>query len=327
VRAGFALSSLTLIAALIASAQTSRPESHDAAIRRGVVFLTKEVPKWHAEHPCYSCHNNGDATGALIVAGMRGYDIGSAVDDTVDFLRVPTRWDQNKVEGGFDDRTLARIQFASALAVAERAGRAPASTLVDAAKIIAADQQPDGSWTLDTSKSLASPTTYGTLIATWSARAALVASGREPDDLSIVQTDRFFRGVQVENVIDAAAVTLGLDVAEDVMAERLRAQCLGILREGQGPSGGWGPYLTAPPQVFDTAMAVLALSLLETDPRLARKVYRPEELRDAISRGRDYLVSQQRPDGSWPETTRPTGQESYAQRISTTGWALLALLR
>ena len=326
-RAGFALSSLTLIAALIASAQTSRPESHDAAIGRGVVFLTKEVPKWHAEHPCYSCHNNGDATRALIVAGMRGYDIGSAVDDTVDFLRVPSRWDQNKVEGGFDDRTLARIQFASALAVAERAGRAPASTLVDAAKIIAADQQPDGSWTLDASKSLASPTTYGTLIATWSARAALVASGREPDDLSIVQTDRFFRGVQVENVIDAAAVTLGLDVAEDVMAERLRAQCLGILREGQGPSGGWGPYLTAPSQVFDTAMAVLALSLLETDPRLARKVYRPEELRDAITRGRDYLVSQQRPDGSWPETTRPAGQESYAQRISTTGWALLALLR
>jgi hypothetical protein len=31
-------------------------------------------------------------------------------------------------------------------------------------------------------------------------------------------------------------------------------------------------------------------------------------------------------DGSWPETTRPSNQESYAQRISTTGWALLALM-
>ncbi|MGH9383755.1 MAG: hypothetical protein ACRD2N_05665 [Vicinamibacterales bacterium] len=321
------MSLVTGITTLLVAAQPSRPEGHDAAIRRGVAFLTKEVPRWHAEHPCYSCHNNGDATRALIVAGMRGYDIGSAVDDTIDFLRVPSRWDQNKTEGGFDDRALARIQFASALAVAERAGRAPASTLVDAAKIIAADQQADGSWTLDVSRSLASPATYGTLIATWSARATLVASGREPDNLSIVQTDRFFRGVQIENVIDAAAVTLGLDVAEDVMAERLRAQCLAILREGQAPGGGWGPYVTAPPQVFDTAMAVLALSLQEADPRLARKVYRVEELRDAIARGRDYLVSQQRPDGSWPETTRPADQESYAQRISTTGWAMLALLR
>ena len=328
VRAILALSCAFLVSTIVFSAQPSQPpDGHDAAIKRSVAFLTKEVPKWHAEHPCYSCHNNGDATRALIVASMRGYDIGTAVDDTVDFLRVPSRWDQNKAPGGFDDRTLARIQFGSALAAAARAGRAPDSTLVDAAKIIAADQQGDGSWTLDVSKSLASPATYGTLLATASARATLIASGREPDDFAIVQIDRFFRGLQVENVIDAAAVILGLDAGEDVMAENLRANCLRILREGQAPSGGWGPFVTAPPQVFDTAIAVLALGVMETDPRLSRKVYRPEELREALARGRAYLVSQQKPDGSWPETTRPADQESYAQRISTTGWALLALLR
>jgi hypothetical protein len=49
-------------------------------------------------------------------------------------------------------------------------------------------------------------------------------------------------------------------------------------------------------------------------------------LRRGITRGRDYLRQQQLDDGSWPETTRPPNQESYAQRISTTGWALLALL-
>jgi hypothetical protein len=327
VRFILSLPAAALVATILVSAQPSRPASHDTAIKRGVAFLTKEVPKWHADHQCYSCHNNGDAARALIVAGMRGYDIGPAVDDTVDFLRVSSRWDQNKMPGGFDDRTLARIQFASALASAERAGRAPASALVDAAKIIAADQQGDGSWTLDASKSLASPATYGSLLATASARALLIASGREPDDFSIVQIDRFFRSTQVENVIDAAAVILGLDAGEDVMAENLRANCLRIVREGQGPDGGWGPFVTAPAQVFDTAIVVLALGVMETDPRLARKVYRPEELTAAAARGRDYLVAQQRPDGSWLETTRPAGQESYAQRISTTGWALLALLK
>jgi hypothetical protein len=45
-----------------------------------------------------------------------------------------------------------------------------------------------------------------------------------------------------------------------------------------------------------------------------------------IRRGREFLVGAQQPDGSWPETTRPPGADSYAQRISTTGWALLALL-
>ena len=32
-----------------------------------------------------------------------------------------------------------------------------------------------------------------------------------------------------------------------------------------------------------------------------------------IQRGRAYLLATQQPDGSWPETTRPRGGESYAQ--------------
>ena len=47
---------------------------------------------------------------------------------------------------------------------------------------------------------------------------------------------------------------------------------------------------------------------------------------EMIRRGRGFLIQEQNPDGSWPETTRPPGAESYAQRISTTGWATLALL-
>ena len=42
--------------------------------------------------------------------------------------------------------------------------------------------------------------------------------------------------------------------------------------------------------------------------------------------GRAYLLATQQEDGSWTETTRPAGATSYAQRISTTGWATLALL-
>ena len=45
-----------------------------------------------------------------------------------------------------------------------------------------------------------------------------------------------------------------------------------------------------------------------------------------IARGRGFLIAGQQEDGSWPETTRPAGGSSYAQRISTAGWATLALL-
>ena len=279
-------------------------------------YLSIEVPKWKAEHPCYSCHNNGDAARALMVANAKGYDIGTSLDDTIGFLRQPANWNQSKAAEGFDDKQLARVQFASALAVAHEHGRAPRGDLERAAKLLMADQKPDGSWTLDQSQSIASPATYGTIIATWSARQMLLKSGLPSSHTAITNADKWIRGVKPQNVIDCAAVILALDRANDTTAEELRRACLAILQNGQSRDGGWGPYVTTAPQVFDTAMAVQALTLLDR-----------QELEDAIARGKAYLVSQQRPDGSWPETTRPADQESYAQRISTTGWALLALLR
>jgi hypothetical protein len=304
-----------------------KADPNGVPVAKGVDYLKKEVPKWKAEHPCYSCHNNGDATRALLVASAKGYDIGTSLDDTLSFLKQPSQWNQNKAApGGFDDKVLARIQFASALAVAERHGKAASTDLDAAAKLLVADQQADGSWQLDNSQSLGSPATYGTILATASARTSLIASGIQPDNFTIVQIDKWIRGLTPENVIDAAGTVLALELSRDVMAENLRRNCLSILRQGQSPEGGWGPYVTAAPQVFDTALAVLALSSLEPEPRLARSAYRPEELKEAIANGKKYIVSQQRADGSWPETTRPANQDSYAQRISTTGGAMLALL-
>jgi len=297
-------------------------------IAKGVDYLKQEVPKWKAEHPCYSCHNNGDATRALLVAGSKGYDLGTSLDDTLAFLKQPATWDQNKAPSGVDNKALARVQFTSALALAERYGKAPTAALEAAAKLLVADQKADGSWQLDQSESLGSPVTYGTILATWSARSSLIASGIQPDFFSIVQADRWIRGVTPENVLDASSTLLALEQSGDVMAENLRRTCLSILREGQSAdTGGWGPYVTAAPQVFDTALAVLALNSLQSEPRLARSAYTVDELKAAIANGKKYLVSQQKADGSWPETTRPANQESYAQRISTSGWALLALLQ
>ena len=318
-------SAFLLVLSTIPSAQVSKEattidkaDPHAATIARGVGYLVKEVPKWN--------HNNGDAARALLVASAKGYDIGASLEDTLTFLKQPAAWDQNKAPDGVDN-ALARVQFASALAVAERHGKAASTDLQAAAKLLVADQKADGSWTLDDSQSIGSATTYGPILATWSARSTLIASGMQPDAFSIVQADRWIRGLAPESVLDAAGTVLALELSSDVMAENLRRSCLSILRQGQSAdTGGWGPYVTAAPQVFDTAIAVLALTALEAEPRLARSAYRPEQLKEAIANGKKYLASQQKPDGSWPETTRPANQESYAQRISTTAWAMLALL-
>ncbi|MGE3492833.1 MAG: hypothetical protein AB7N29_22740 [Vicinamibacterales bacterium] len=308
------------LAALIVTtgvAFQSAPSPTSPAIAKGVAFLRAELPKWR---------HNGDAARALLEAAARGYDVGSSLDETLNFLKQPAGWDQNKTPGGFNNQRLARLQFASALAVAERHGRAASTDLEAAAKLLVADQDANGSWPLDESQSLGSPATYGTILATWSARTSLIASGMQPDNFTIVQADRWLRGLTVESVFDASSLLLALDLTGDVMADGLRRNALSVVRTGQAANGGWGPDATTPPQVFDTALAVLALSALNVEPRIARSTYRPEELLEAIAKGKAFIESQQRPDGSWPETTRPAGQESYTERISTTGWALLALL-
>jgi hypothetical protein len=74
--------------------------------------------------------------------------------------------------------------------------------------------------------------------------------------------------------------------------------------------------VTAPPEAFDTAVVLLALAGLREN----------KGVEAMVARGLWFLAATQLPDGSWPETTRPTGSESYAQRLSTTAWATMALL-
>ena len=79
--------------------------------------------------------------------------------------------------------------------------------------------------------------------------------------------------------------------------------------------------------MFDTSLVLLALQQLETDPRLARSTYRVEELRDAIAKGRAYLVGAAA--CRWQlarDDARERTAASEAQRLSTTAWALMALL-
>lgn len=295
-------------------------DTNAAAIARGVDFLKKEAPKWTLER-------NSEATRALLAAGAKGHDVGTSLDETLAFLKQPATWDQSKAVIGTGNKTLAYVRLSSALAAAERNGKAPAASLEAAAKLLVAEQQPDGTWERDQSPAVGSPATYGTILAAWSARSTLISSGMQPDNFTIVQIDKWARGLTPENVLDASATVLVLELSSDVMAENLRRTCLSILRQGQQEkTGGWGLEATTAPQVFDTAIAVLALSSLQVEPRLARSAFTPDELKEVIAKGKQFIVSQQRPDGSWPETTRPANQENYGQRISTTGWAMLALL-
>ncbi len=249
------------------------------ASARAVDYLKKQVD---AKKP------NGEVIRALVVAGAKGYNVGSTLDPALPFLKAAAQWPKAD-----------RIALGHALAAAERHGRAASTDLTAAAKLLTAEQQQDGS--------------YGSILDTWRARHTLIESGMQPDDVWVILIDRWVRGVsQIDTTREVAAALLALDHSSDVMADNLRRSSLSYLRNAQSKDGGWGPKGDKP-TVADTALAILALSVLDAEPRLARSTYRPEELKEAIALGKRFLASAQRPDGSWAEG-------------GSTPWALLALL-
>ena len=285
---------------------------------RAVAFLAREVPRWPRKNQCYSCHNNGDAARALYTAARLRYRVpADALADTTRWLLQPQQWDHNGGDPGFSDKGLARIQFAAALMDAVEAGFVRDQRILSqAAELVAGQQQKDGSWQIDAAGAVGSPTTYGPFLATCQACRIFRKSDPEVYRAALSKAGQWLRRNEAKNVLDAAAKVLALHETSDREAAAQVAQCLALIRKGEVSTGGWGPYVNSPAEPFDTAVVLLALAPSSAQPAINRM----------IQRGRRYLVSMQQPDGSWIETTRPAGGQSYAQRISTTGWAALALL-
>jgi len=290
------------------AAKRASPDPAFVAERKAVAYLASEVPAWSRENQCFSCHNNGDAARALYIASRKGHRISAAaLADTTAWLSSPEQWKNNKGDPGFSDARLANLQFAAALLVAIDTGQIKDKhALSNAAALVRADQASDGSWPVEPTNAVGSPATYGTALATYTAwqilrdlRAAALVRARE-------KTETWLSRLKPDNV-PAASVLLQFSHSESA---------LDLLRRAQTADGGWGPYIDAPPEPFDTALALLAL----------RKHHDAPGVSAIIARGRNYLAAQQLLDGSWPATTRPPRGESYAQRVSTTAWAALALL-
>jgi hypothetical protein len=311
---------LALTAFILTGCATGLDQT-DPGIRaesRAVSFLRREVPAWFRENQCFSCHNNGDGARALFAASQKGHRVPARdLRETTAWLARPDRWENNKGDPGFSDQRLANIQFAaSLLGAAESSHVRGRGKLREAAHKVAADQSADGSWPVDAGNAVGSPATYGTTLATYMAWRVLRSTDAPGTAESVRKAGKWLRQSPTTTMLAAATSILALthDVTEATSAQR--QSCLDLLRRAQTQDGGWGPYADAPPEVFDTALALLALAEMRDAPGV----------KEMIRRGRSFLMAQQQADGGWPATTRPSGGESYAQRMSTTGWATLALL-
>jgi Prenyltransferase and squalene oxidase repeat len=306
---------LFLLAQLAGSERAPAPPTPEA---RAVAFLSREVPRWSRQNHCFSCHNNGDAARALLKASDAGYHVpGDALVETTAWLQQPAAWENNGGKGPYSDKRLARVAFTAALATAASTGRAQdRKALVEAAGQLARDQAADGSWRIEGDDVASAPATYGRPLATLLSRESLATAEPIIFRAAIERADAWLLKVDVRTVTDASVSLLAMAAAKRPPPADRQNRSLEVLSRAQAQDGGWGPDAFSPPEPFDTALALLALSKCKPTP--------PIQL--MIARGRKFLISEQLDDGSWPETTRPAGNVSYAERISTTGWCTMALV-
>ena len=270
---------------------------------RGLRYLSMEVPKWRVDNGCFSCHNNGDGARALYAARRGGAD---TLKETNAWLTTPDKWDQARSESPNSDKRLARMQFSAALAAAVTSGAVKdRHALRTAVEYLLPLQSPDGAWEIeDEGEAAGSPVTWGTTLATHMVRSALITADDQRFAEAIKRAGEWLRKTTPRYTPDAAAVLLAFPTDKGLVERFKRTQT---------SDGGWGAVASAPAEAFDTALVLLALNA--ADPA-----------NPAIRRGREFLVRMQLPSGGWPETTRPSGSQSYAQHISTTAWATMALL-
>ncbi len=230
---------------------------------RALAFLAREVPAWHRDNHCHSCHNNGDAARALYLAIRQGRAVDwAAVDETTRWLAAPEGWEHNGGEGPFNDRRLARLQFTTALGAAVEAklvkDRAP---LERAAERLANDQEATGAWPIE-GGSTGSPANYGRPLATVLARELLNQVDARVYRDAIAKSDRWLLALEPKSTPEAAAILLRTSAKPSPQWAAAHKRALDSIRSNQNAEGGWGPYRTSPPETFDSALALLLLEVL-----------------------------------------------------------------
>lgn len=309
-----------------AIAQEASPRPNDAAVKRGLAFLVKDALAWKKEHNCVSCHHAGMVVWALREAKQRGH----AVDEPV--LAELTKW---LAESGDGKASLPRpkgipqalnvkpVWVALALAADPQPDMIAQKGLQLLWKTIKSDQTANGSWA---SWPETRPPMFGHSDESMTALAtlALVSAAESGDGDARTAVTKGIRWLS-DAKSDDELQSLAMRIVVLRRAGRPAADWQSLVRrilERQSGDGGWSQSNKMSSDAWATGQALYALA------HAGSKLSEP-----AVRRGRAFLARNQRDDGSWAMTSRPTkpSDRGATSLIPITGagsaWAVLGLVR
>jgi hypothetical protein len=311
---------------VVAEEPSRKPSDVEAAVDRGLAFLTKDALAWKEKHNCASCHH-----ASLVVWSMReARERGHSVNETV--AADLTRWLAESGDGKFG---LARpasapqaaspkaIYFALALGIDAKPDATAQKGLKLLLHTVKSEQTANGSWSTWPETR---PPIFGSSDESLTALAtlALLPAAAAGDDSARAARDKGIKWLtETRSDDDAQSTALRLILWQRLGRPAAELQPLITrIQERQNADGGWSQAKDMASDAWATGQALYAL---------ASAALKPDHR--GITRGQAFLVKTQRADGSWPMTSRPVkpSGEGSKSLIPITGagsaWAVLGLAR
>jgi hypothetical protein len=298
-------------------------------MNRALGFVASDAVAWRKKFGCATCHHGAMTVWALTEARQQGYPIDEAL------LSEFTRWTREQFlhrvaepkdpMPGWNTVSIAGMYFGVMSLNLPVLSREEVEQL---SLHLATRQKSDGAWQMPPPANGQPPT--------WESRETIAMLGAlawentapsDPNESATVQAAleklvAWQRDAHLPDTTQAAALHLMLDLRQAAPAGQIQSDVTSLLSR-QNADGGWSQIKDIPSDAYATGQSLWALSFAG----LAKD--RPE-----ITRAVSFLVSTQRPDGSWPMTPRDhEGAKPNPKRFAVpiiyfgSAWGTIGLLR
>jgi len=292
-----------------------------AVVKLALPYLARQTAEWIEQKKCTSCHQVPHSLWAMNEARGQGFSVDERLAGwnrwSVDFVLAQAE----KADGpGERADELYQMLLIGSLADADSDAEAQNRSAPLRDRLLAAlrsAQNEDGSWhaggQLPDQKRTKQETDEVTTM--WSL-LALRSVGRPNDK----QTSRDEPRKDISRVPSHSLEHLALRyLLSTEIGESEQAALQKEILAHQNEDGGWGWLLRDSSDALATGQALYALSHML-----------PEHGREAVSRGRHFLLRTQQPDGSWqvPSTLLEKANQPYTVSNDWgTAWAVIGLTR
>jgi hypothetical protein len=316
-----------------------RPRSpENQAVEKALVFLENEAIQWSKERRCLSCHHGTMTIWALSEAKGQGFNIStdrlsemnhSAFGETGALIKASIVSDPAKPvdsQPGRNIVSLSTFNLAMASRFVPSLDKVSRQELDLMVKDIVKHQEADGSWSGPPPSNGPPPVFESAEVMTL--RSMLALETYRPTDSSLSASFRaclekatiWLKQTKPADTTQTAALRLLVEAQAGKRGKDLASGIAGLLKR-QNTDGGWGPTRELPSDAYATGQALYALSLAGVRNNRAE-----------IERARAFLITHQRPDGSWLMIPRAhPGQTPFKNPAPIiyfgSSWATLGLLR